>query len=404
MTRKTWRTALGAGAAAALIAAAAGCPKNVHTLIDFQNYVPKAVQVKVTALDTQQNIVAAPSVIVGAAQYVPNPDGGVQTEPDGTPKLIPGVPDGGALQFDVEKKGRIKYEYQPVGTTSSMPLPEDNIPDDPGKPFPVKKLIPTMQSFDSVGTYRELESIAEQMGAKGQPLVGRLVDYIPRLSAAIIVDGQQKILDLVQLATPPEIKFSAPFTITRSVYMNKDLVSNIKVAVPIYGSIESSFKDSGLYKATVDVKHFPYENPFELTTSILAADDAKLKALKAIIDTNSGCKVRVIRGFRLIESAVFALQRGAKMQAGGNLAVASVLTADAVYNFSSGDESVTSLTQAVINVDYSEWPCTSVSTLIGDKLAGKPTGNKATDLTNSAHNVKPPADFTEAVRTFRRVR
>lgn len=381
-----------------------GCKHYVSTHIAVQNYVPMAVQVKVTALDTEQNIVASPSIVVPAATAVRAPDGGVVLQPDGRPQLVPGVPDGGPIEFKVEAKGRIRFEYTPVGTNSSMPLPEDNVPNDDSQPFKITKLVPTITPFDSAGTYADLERIAETMGAKNQPLVGRLVDYLPRLSAAIVIDSQSKIIDLVQLATPPEFKFSAPMTVTRTVLLNKSLITNIKVAVPLYGSVESAFSDASLYKATVDVKHFPYENPFELSTSMQSADQVKLKALKAVIDANTGCKVRVIRGFRFIDAAVFALQRGTKRSASADSAVSSVLTSDAVYAFANEESSVNSLTQVVLNVDYSEWTCASVLTLLNAHLTGKLTQPKAAAFSSEVTKVSAPGEFSIAVKDFRKTR
>lgn len=373
-----------------------GCPaRPVLTKVFVANYLPRTVQVKVTALDTDQNIVASPSVIVGPARpAVIGPDGGVLVE------SVPGIRDGG-LEFEVAKKGRIRYEYTPVGTSSSMPLPEDSVPNDSSRPYIIEKLIPETPSFDSAGSYRQLEQLAEELGAQGQPVVGRLVDFIPRLSAAIVVDAKGELKDLVQLSSPPEIKFSPPFTVLRTVLLDKSLATKIKVAVPVYGSIDTSITDSSLYKATVEIKHTPFENPFELASSLLNAEDVKLQAIQGAMAQHADCAVRVIRGFRYVESAVFAVEQGIKFNGSTNLAVASVLTADAVYTFSKSQQSINTLAQAVFNFRYSEWKCAAVNALIDAKLKKKPlTAPKAT-IDSSIRVVAPPSAFSEKLAGFK---
>ena len=384
-----------------------GCIQYTTSVISFRNRNTTPAVVKLIATDPSEKPILRKAYNVPAATATSKGEDDKQASKPASSSAA--VTDGTSQTptLRVARNGRIKLEYQPNGSSAWLPMDEIVVPDS-NQPVDSIYSIPSLDSLNEVTSTNQLQLIATQLGAQGQEAAGKLVDTVPLLTKLIIAkkqpDGKYSVITSVPLQTPPKLEHHEPTVIKQRIYSTREIVGSVKVNVPIYGNLEANMNSNAVYSMNVDIKHYEYINGFDLTTALsqLLSDPIKLRTIKTVLDKihekNPTAVALTVDRFHVIDSAVFALQRGVKLGGGTNASVLAVLTTNGTFAFSQGEESTVSMAQDVLNVRYNEFgTAADVSSAIDALLQSK----DKTTLKLKSSVVQPQYQFSQELVTDR---
>ncbi|QEM06481.1 hypothetical protein DIU31_024280 [Mucilaginibacter rubeus] len=197
----------------------------------------------------------------------------------------------------------------------------------------------TSLKFDSATTYDRLPDIKMQLGSL---VIGKMENN--KLS---IIDMPLKDVD---------IPYDKPSILQESTITEKSVIAKLKVSIPIYGSIESSMSNSDLHQVKWDISYYPFQSNVSFSKLIGELNKVNKAALVSNLKlNNSNLDIYLIRNFDIIESGVFSVTSGTKINTEGSAAFASVFTASAAYAFKSEDSKFISIPNKAYNIKYEKW-------------------------------------------------
>ena len=81
----------------------------------------------------------------------------------------------------------------------------------------------------------------------------------------------------------------------------------------------------------------------------------KTALIKKLKTNDTALEIFILRNFDVIESGIFSVTTGTKINIEGNAAIASVFTANAAYAFKSEDSKFVSIPNQAYNLGYVKW-------------------------------------------------
>jgi len=105
-----------------------------------------------------------------------------------------------------------------------------------------------------------------------------------------------------------------------------------------------------------EISYYPFLNNTSFSQLVVDLDFVNKSALLKKLKLNdTTLSVFILRGFDVIESGIFSITSGTKVNTEGNAAIASVFTASAAYAFKSDDSKFVSIPNKAYNLSYEKW-------------------------------------------------
>ncbi|MDX9721912.1 MAG: hypothetical protein RBU37_14280 [Myxococcota bacterium] len=301
-------------------------------------------------------------------------------------------------EFDLHTKNVVEFQAQPGQQFSygcSTPQREGSqrsitIPDTAS--WALELPCPRQLVVNEETALKELQGIAQGLHAD-KASSGRLVDFVPQLNQALIVDSKGSLLTGVPLGEAPVISFAPAMRFTTDVHVTNTTLANVAASIPLYASFASAVKEGELYRLSVDVSHYPIVSAFSLDEAVLRLEPTgtTIRALEKVCKDKTR-RVRVLNRFHLIDSAVFELEKGRNRSTSADLDL-TVVSGGMEYVFSQNERNTFTLSQIVLDVEYLERPCEDILALVeSDKSSESPK------KVSEAIRYQPTEDFLEQVR------
>lgn len=324
--------------------------KKVATSITFKNSTEYSVTAIVHVTDKDEVSVFHQEYSVPPGTPLADESGKQIRNADGSPKLQNGT-------FNIEKillaKNKIKISYKAAGSSASIPVFQDTVPETDEKYIIIPE-VSNIQQYNEDYSTNQLSQLATQIGATGAKK-RKLVDVIPLLGTLFVAskDDKGEIKDVSDHIKFADIKLEAreADVIKSTVSTTQDATAKFSVSVPIYGGISSNMVTGTLYNLIWDIKHYLYTNStFSPTTALSKATDEQLKVIKSALENNVSTDIYYIYEMHVIPSAIFSIAKGTKISGEVNAAIASVFTASGTYAFNQKDESYYFMSDDVLDI------------------------------------------------------
>ncbi len=329
-----------------------GCA-SVKTNLTFKNYIKTDITVNVESYSRKGDLKVNESFIVGKS---------ISDQNSNTPTDRIFVTKG-------YKGGNIKIKYNPTESNTKFtldPIIVPNSEDELNQAIPLTGLV----LYDVNDNKQRLISLGTDLKFDSTTDFSRLLDIKQQLGSLVIGKKESdklQILDIIPLKDI-DITYEKTSTLQESTVTEKSVVSQLKLSIPIYGSIESMMSNSDLHQVKWDISYYPFFSNVGFSNLITDLDQASKKSLINKLKLNDqNLDIFILRSFNVIESGIFSVTSGTKINTEGNAAIASVFTANAAYAFKSEDSKFVSIPNKSYNIKYEKWQ--SVSELI-TKLEG----------------------------------
>lgn len=313
----------------------------VKANLTIRNYIKSDITVYLESYDSKGNLKVNESFIVDKS-------GAIQNTITPTTKLV--VTKG-------YKGGNIKIKYNPTESNTKFTLDPIQIPNN-NSDINQAITLTGLTLYDINDNKKRLVALGTDLKFESSTVFTRLIDVKQQLGTLIIGKKENSklvIVDLIPLKNI-DITYDRTSTLTESTVIEKSVVSQLKIAVPIYGSVEAMMSNSDLNQVKWEISYYPFLNNTSFSQLVVDLDvinkSALLKKLKLNDTTLS---VFLLRGFDVIESGIFSITSGTKINTEGNAAIASVFTASAAYAFKSDDSKFVSIPNKAYNLSYEKW-------------------------------------------------
>ena len=349
----------------------------VATSITFNNSTESAVTAIVHVTDKDEASVFHQEYLVPAGVPALDKDGKKLKNSDGSPKLQMGTV---SIDKELTAKNKIKISYKTGGSSASVPVLQDTVPETKEKYILIPE-VTNIQQYNEAYSSDQLSQLATQIGASGAKKK-KLVDVLPLLGTLFIAskDDKGEIKDVSDYIKFADIKLVARESdvIKNSVSTTQDATAKFSVSVPIYGGISSNMVTGTLYNLIWDIKHYLYTNStFSPTTALSSATNSQLTTLQSALLNNDNSDIYYIYEMHVIPSAIFSVAKGTKITGEINAAIASVFTSSGTYAFNQKDENYFFMSDDVLDIKFA------------------PYSNRKTLLSWIDAKLNPPAVATE---------
>jgi hypothetical protein len=313
----------------------------VKANLTIRNYIKSDMTINIESYDKKGNLKVNESYIVDKSTVN-------QSNITPTTKLI--VTKG-------YKGGNIKIKYNPAESNTKFTLDPIQIPDNNSD---VNQTIPLtgLTLYDVNDNKKRLVSLGTDLKFDSLTVFTRLVDVKQQLGTLVIGKKENNkliIVDLIPLKNI-DITYDRTSTLQESTVIEKSIVSQLKVAVPIYGSVEAMMSNSDLNQVKWEISYYPFLNNTSFSQLVVDLDITnKSSLLKKLKLNDTSLSVFLLRSFDVIESGIFSITSGTKINTEGNAAIASVFTASAAYAFKSDDSKFVSIPNKAYNLSYEKW-------------------------------------------------
>lgn len=255
------------------------------------------------------------------------------------------------------KGGNIKIKYNPTESNTKFTLDPIQVPDnnnDLNQSIPLTGLV----LYDVNDNKQRLVSVGTDLKFNSTTSFTRLIDVKQQLGSLIIGKKENEKLIVVEVIPLKniDITYDRPSLLQETTVIEKSVVSQLKVAVPIYGSIEAMMSNSDLNQIKWEISYYPFFNNTSFSQLITELDVVNKRALVNKLKLNDpSLSVFFLRNFDVIESGVFSITNGTKINTEGNAAIASVFTANAAYAFKAENSKFVSIPNKAYNLSYEKW-------------------------------------------------
>lgn len=339
--------------------------------ITVSNYSLRPVHVAINATDSGENIVLDRAVKLEPGAKKLDKDGKALMRDDGTPQVTPTE---WHDSYTLPRKSKVKITYTPVGTQAKFNEPAAPVPN--ASSFSKSFAFDSARDFDSAATVDQLKALGEQIGGDNNVKdLLKLVDIEPMLTSLLIgkVDVKGRFQgQVISLGPPPKLAGRQADTVRNVTMMNRAIAMDVKVAVPIFGSIATQLSNSDFYKVLSEVRHYQYANTYSIADALQKASKEKLAELQMALKNDTSAQAYYIQEMHVIPMAAFSITRGTEIKGSADAAIASVLTSSGAYTFSQSDENLVGLEGDVVNIKYAPYgKHDDLLTAVNDLLKGK---------------------------------
>ncbi|WP_276378554.1 hypothetical protein [Flavobacterium sp. H4147] len=317
----------------------------IKTKLEFRNYIKTDITVNIESYDKKGKLKVNQSFIIPKATVnkTENVENIISTN---EVVIIKGY-----------KEGNIKIKYNPTESNTKFTLDPIQIPstsNDLNHTIPLTGLV----LYDVNDNKQRLISVGTDLKFNASTTFTRLTDVKQQLGSLIIGKKENEkliVIDVIPLKNI-DITYDRTSVLQESTVTEKSIISQLKVSVPIYGSIESMMSSSDLNQIKWDISYYPFLNNTSFSQLVTDLDLLNKKALVSKLKLNdSSLNIFMLRGFDVIESGIFSVTNGTKINNEGNAAIASIFTANAAYAFKSEDSKFISIPNKAYNLSYEKW-------------------------------------------------
>lgn len=261
----------------------------------------------------------------------------------------------------------IKVETQYFGSKLRQPEPDLVVPANKlAKNTFLLSGPPT--SIDEASSISQLQSLSTIFG-KNSPR--SLVDVLRAFSKVVVINqANDTVIDEFAFNLPIRVEPRKPTENRIQSYVNKTIMQQATITVPVYGSIGAQVSNADIYRLSINVKHYPVENPFTLDQLIATGDPQILKRLRDVLAANPTSRVKIITSVHVVDTAVFALEKGQKSEMSASLAIASVVSTKGEYLFASETANFDSVSDAVVAVSDATHEAKAAAQAIDSRFSG----------------------------------
>jgi hypothetical protein len=323
------------------------CFAQVKAKLTFINYITSDMSVFVESYDKNGKLKANESFVVAKSTILDK-----STTP--TTHLFESI---------AFKGGKITIKWNPIlsntkFTENPIQIPNSNL--DVNRSIPLTGLI----LYDVNDNKQRLIAVGTNLKFDSATTFTRLIDVKQQLGSLIIGKIENNVLKIIENIPLKEVNilYDTPSVLKESTVTDKSVLSQLKTSVPIYGSLESLMSTSDLYQVMWDISYYPFQSNVGFSSLIMDLDASSKQVLLNKLRLNLGYDIFLLRNFDIIESGIFSVTTGTKINTEANAAIASVFTASAAYAFKSEDSKFISIPNKVYNMKYEKWQ--SVSDLI----------------------------------------
>ena len=347
----------------------------VKANLTFRNYIKTDMSVNVESYDSKGNLKVNESFIVEKS---------IATKDAISPTIKVFLTKG-------YKGGNIKIKYNPTESNTKFTLEPIQVPNnkaDVNQSIPLTGLI----LYDVNDNKQRLISVGTDLKFDSSTTFTRLIDVKQQLGSLVIGKKENNkliIIDVIPLKDI-DITYDKTSILQESTVTEKSVVSKLKVAVPIYGSVEAMMSNSDLNQIKWEISYYPFFSNTSFSKLVTDLDLVNKKSLVNKLKLNdTSLSVFILRKFDVIESGIFSITSGTKINTEGNAAIASVFTANAAYAFKSEDSKFVSIPNKAYNLGYEKWQ--TVGDLIKnieDKIITLPIDGKFSQIILTPFNAK----------------
>jgi len=255
------------------------------------------------------------------------------------------------------KGGNIKIKYTPTESNTKYTLDPIQVRNN-NTDLNQSVTLTGLTLYDVNDNKRRLISLGTDLKFDSSTVFTRLIDVKQQLGTLIIgkkVNNKLVIVDLIPLKNI-DITYDRTSTLQELTVIEKSVFSQLKVAVPIYGSVEAMMSTSDLNQVKWEISYYPFLNNTSFSQLVVDLDITNKSALLKKLKLNdTSLSVFLLRSFDVIESGIFSITSGTKINTEGNAAIASVFTASAAYAFRSDDSKFVSIPNKAYNLSYEKW-------------------------------------------------
>jgi len=316
--------------------------------LTFRNYITTDITVYIESYDDKGKLKINESQMVNKATV---------TTTNSTPPTSSITPFEKKIVTKAYKGGNIKIKYSPTESNARYNL--DPIPV-PNSNNVLNQIIPLsgLALYNPTENKQRLLSIGTNLKFDSKTELSRLIDVKSQLGSLVIgymETGKLFVRDIIPLKNI-DILYDKPSVLQESSVTEKSAVSNLKVSIPIYGSVEALMSNSDLHQIKWEIYYYPFMSNTSFSKLV---NDLDMNEKRALADKlklqKSTDKIYLLRNFDVIESGVFSVTSGIKVNSEGNAAIASVFTANAAYAFRAEDSKFVSIPNKAYNLKYEEW-------------------------------------------------
>ncbi|UZT97057.1 hypothetical protein ODZ84_17900 [Chryseobacterium fluminis] len=317
-------------------------------VLTVKNYITTDITIFIESYDDKGKLKVNESKMVAKA---------TTTTTNSDPLIKSVTPSELAITTLAYKGGNIKIKYSPSESNVKYNLDPIAIPNSKND---VNQIISLsgLQLYNGTENKERLLSIGTNLKFDSKTELIRLIDVEKQLGGLVIgsmENGKLVIRDIIPLKSL-SIIYSQPSVLKESSVTDKSTVSSLKVSIPIYGSVEALMSNSDLHHVKWDISYYPVMSNTSFSELINDLDNNGKKALVNKLKLQkSSDKIYLLRNFDVIESGIFSVTSGVKINTEGNAAIASVFTANAAYAFRSEDSKYISIPNKAYNLKYEEW-------------------------------------------------
>jgi len=255
------------------------------------------------------------------------------------------------------KGGNVKIKYHPTESNTKFTLDPIQVPNskvDLNQSIALSGLT----LYDVNDNKKRLISLGTDLKFDSTTTFTRLIDVKQQLGSLVIGKRENNkliIIDVIPLKNI-DITYDKTSRVQESTVIEKSVVSNLKIAVPIYGSVEAMMSNSDLNQVKWDISYYPFLSNASFSQLVTDLDVINKSALINKLRTNDNTlEIFILRSFDVIESGIFSVTTGTKINTEGNAAIASVFTANAAYAFKSEESKFVSIPNQAYNLSYIRW-------------------------------------------------
>lgn len=288
-------------------------------------------------------------------------------------EVLPGI---GVEIFEGRKGGNVDIEYYGTKSTSRFACKSAKVHDSKDT-MRINRILNNVKPYSKENGQKQLEQLATEMKFDANTDLRTFVDIQSQLGCLLIgneVENELKIKEPIRLA---EIKLKTVRTSKQkfSTVTERSIINSLKVAVPIYGSIESKMNNDYVHNVAWDIDYYNHTSDISISTLIVNLDAAEKKKLKSKLEFFKAHDIWVLREFDVLESCVFSVTEATEMGLIVDAAIASVVTTNNAYTFKAEESVFSSLPNKAYNTYYEKLG--SVSDFIS-YLEGKDQEEKIT--------------------------
>ncbi|WP_433900479.1 hypothetical protein [Sphingobacterium puteale] len=262
------------------------------------------------------------------------------------------------------KEGNIKIKYSPAESSSRFSLDPIAVPKN-SSDFNQAVTLNGLTLHDVNDNKNRLITLGTELKFDSATQLSRIVDVKRQLGSLVVgkKEGEKLIISDIIHLKDVEIPYDKTSKLEETSVIEKSVMSQLKISVPIYGSVEAMMSNSDLNQVKWEILYYPFFNNTSFSDFIIAMDaPSKQSLINKLKINDSSLGVWLLREFDVIESGIFSVTNGTKINTDGNAAIASVFTASAAYAFKSENSKFVSIPNKAYNLKYTEWQ--KVGTLI----------------------------------------